>query len=398
MFDETAGNPAYTHEVLEEVWMTEIDFLSQYSEMVFEYTLVEDILLFRTDDYLYAYSAKSGEALWAFEGQNFFIPVMDEVIVFNDQIYMLGTVNRGPSLIGFDKNTGELLATLSLHDLGDIEGEIFSRSFHQNKVYFAVQNPNQNYHVADDFSLFIYEYDLSTQSLKLLHKDPKVYRLSHGPGNRPAVNEDNTSIFFRYLKKEDDQYLMEIVEIPFDGTSPSVVVKDVLNINRIDVQLLHHRIVIKGDHLIIGFRHRPEKKLRAYEISTGELIWKRVDEMAPILYMDNLYAINFQSSGPLELIDSYTGQTLWSQNIRGTNHNLSILDHKPLAGLRAQNNQSMSILDLDTGSTLVSVSLEDLGFGTHQNHFLNNSFSYDQGEKIILATSGGQIFCLRHPL
>jgi len=48
--------------------------------------------------------------------------------------------------------------------------------------------------------------------------------------------------------------------------------------------------------------------------------------------------------------------------------------------------------------TLISVSVEDLIFSASQIQFLNKSFSYDQGEKLILAASKGQIFCLKLPL
>ena len=398
LFDDSASKPVYSHEVLKKEWVSEIEFLSEYSNFVARYTLVDNIILIRTGNQnLHAVSADTGELLWVKNRQGITSFSLEDICLIEDQIYMLASVNGRPALAILDKSTGQLLETRMVSDLIDIDGHVYLRNIFDDKLYLGVEKPNGNFFDRSDFSLFIYEYDLQTQSLNLLFEDEKIFSQYHESIGRAVVNEEGTSIFFQYLKQDDDNLWMLIVEIPFDGSSPKLVIEDLLEIKQHQISSLRNQFVVKGNKLIISFQHVLDYKLRAYDLVTGQLVWKRKSNFFIEFNKGNLFALNGQFNTRFEHIDYQNGNTLYRQNIGANGFRINFFDNKNLASCISGNIKTMSILDLNSGSILVSISLEDLGYDAHQNYFPGKAYAYDNEEKIIVVTYRGQVFSLRHP-
>lgn len=398
LFDDSASKPVYSHEVLKKEWVSEIEFLSEYSDFVFKYTLVDNILLIKTGNYnLHAVSADTGELLWAIDGRSAEIILLNDISLIGDQIHMFTIINFRRALITIDKITGQLLETRMLSDLVDINDQIYLHNIINDKLYLGVVKPNNNPSDRSDYSLFIYGYDLQTHSLSLLFEDEKTFLQYHNSIGRGVVNEEGTSIFFQYLKQDDENLWMQIVEIPFDGTSPKLVVKDILEIENHQIALLGNEFVVKGNNLIISFEYALDYKLRAYDLVTGQVVWKRQSNFFIELNKGNLFALNVQNNTRFEHIDYQNGNTLYRQNIGANGSRINFFDNKNLASCMSWNYETMSILDSNSGSILVSISLEDLGYDDYQNYFAGKAYAYDNEEKIIMVTSRGQVFSLKHP-
>ncbi len=398
LFDDSASKPVYSHEVLKKEWVSEIEFLSEFYNFVARYTLVDNIILIRTGNQnLHAVSADTGELLWVKNRQGITSFSLEDICLIEDQIYMLASVNGRPALAILDKSTGQLLETRMVSDLIDIDGHVYLRNIFDDKLYLGVEKPNGSPFDRSDFSLFIYEYDLQTQSLNLLFEDEKIFSQYHESIGRAVVNEEGTSIFFQYLKQDDDNLWMLIVEIPFDGSSPKLVIEDLLEIKQHQISSLRNQFVVKGNKLIISFQHVLDYKLRAYDLVTGQLVWKRKSNFFIEFNKGNLFALNVQNNTRFEHIDYQSGNTLYRQNIGANGSRINFFDNKNLASCMSRNPYTMSIIDLNSGSILVSISLEDLGYDDHRNYFAGKAYAYNNEEKIIMVTNRGQVFSLKLP-
>ncbi len=397
LFDDSPTTPDYSQDFLKKVWSSQINFSEfDYSESIFQFTIIENVILRSNSYYIFAHSADDGEFLWAFERPPLFsLPSLDDVTMVGDKLYFFSSINQRPGIVALNKYSGELESTLSFDDIPDINGFLLVRCFHDNKVYFSTKKANRDPHDYFDYSYFVYEFELETQSLNLLYNDESIFFQWDYSRVDPVVNSMNKSLFFQHIKHDSEDFYVQIVEIPNNGGEAEVVVSDKLESEVPSYLRSKKTFAVQGNYLVGNFERNAEFSMRTYDLTKGgERIWQSTTSFVPGFHMDNLYFIRHHSSGSLQHIDIQSGDVFWSQNINASN--FSFLQDRPLACHRT-NSGDMSILDLNTGTALVNLSFEDLGISPTSNYFHPNAFSYNHGEKLILATYRGQLLCFELP-
>jgi len=398
LFDDSLSNPAYSADIIETVWSSSVDFSTEFETFISSATSTNNMLLLRSSKKTYAYASNDGEFLWSIDNIYDQSKRQLETTTLEDRIFFYSFIDRRNSLLGFNTNTGVLEDIIYFDEFPDIVGSISKYTFFESSIYLVTYMPNQTIDDLDDFSLFIYEYNIKTNEVSLIFQNEQVFKPYFEEIPELVINYDGTAIYYPYFEKLDKNvFKIEIVEIPFDGQQEKVVVQDVININFL-IGLRANTFAVQGNHLILNYSSGVENSLRAYNLNrNGELLWKRNSSLIPQFYMGNLYLIQVTNSGPLIQVDIKTGSNLWRYNGSVSLDLFTFINGKPLAAEITFGIKNISILDLNTGNSLINLSIEDLGVLRPDDTFVRRAHSFNNGEELIVITREGELFSLKLP-
>ncbi|TVQ48882.1 MAG: hypothetical protein EA362_05425 [Saprospirales bacterium] len=399
LFDDSLSNPAYSADIIETVWSSKISFSEDDEGSIYQVNMSDDLILSRSTNEIHVHSAETGEFLWSIPKNWDGSQLGQDAMVLGNQVYFYHNKFRDNAVWGINKQTGEIKNQIFLNDFDEIKGSFVNHLFHGNSIYLLTYKPNKTFLDYDDFSFFIYKYNLVENELSLLFENTGVYRLSSQYLSDLVVNNEGTALYYPYLMKTgEEQFEMEVVEILLDQKSAQIVVRDHFNADLRFNFIRGNTFTVSDDLLLINFYQTVDSSLRVYDLSRdGEFLWKRNSSRIPQVHQGGLYLIVQHNTGSMQKIDLNTGIKLWDFPKSVVLDGFDFVGGKPLGVFVNRDRNSFSILDLNSGNVLLEVFIEDLDIEQLDNRFVRNIFSYKDGKHLIVTTRVGEILFLELP-
>ncbi|TVQ44534.1 MAG: hypothetical protein EA362_09970 [Saprospirales bacterium] len=386
--------PVYSSSVVEKVWETQLDSVKH----VFSSQITEGVIFIHSIDFLNAVSAESGELLWTadFTSNSLFLSSDFTVNYYNGKIYFASNNHCSNKIVILDKKTGELIETLSLSEIPGVEGSCSHFYMIEDQIFFSTHRPNGSWSDRYNFSFFLYQYDISSNSLDLLYSDDLVIRKLDNTIHT-VLNHEETHLYFSYSTGSFDDQNLIIVEVPVVGGSAEKVLFFPLGSSR----LQRGPFVIKNKVLIAMFKRANPYFIEAYDLNdSGKLIWSRGHASFPetrlpiFIHLDELYVKGVGGSSNLRNMSLYNGLTSWSRSFRFGNNLSQTLDNLPIAVMTSS--RSMGVVDLITGSVLTVHDIIEIS-GIEGDVFRGLEVPEKEGNRVILITLRGKVICLELP-